>query len=296
MATTAELDPGTPDPGTPDRGRPDRGRPDPGTPDRGTPDRGSWSAAAPRIYLTGFMAAGKTAVGGALAALLGYRFIDLDRQIEARAGLSAAEIFERRGEEAFRELEHRALEGTANLRQTVIATGGGAMTFERNRALIRRLGLSVWLDPGFEIILARLDEAGRRRRPLFRDPEQARSSTRSVSTPTLERTSGSRSRPMRQPRKLLLESPGCSRERFAIPSPFRHARQLGRLRRGPAPGAPQAIRRDPGAGRSGRLRRRSQPGDRGDPEPRGGRFTSSAATTTRWFANSRTAPTSTSRP
>lgn len=143
-------------------------------PRRGGPDPRIGSAGSPRIYLTGFMGAGKTVVGQALAALLGCRFVDLDRRIEARTGLSVEEIFERRGEEAFRDLEHRALAGTADLRPAVIATGGGLMTFERNRELLRRLGVSVWLDPSFDTILARLDEDGRRRRPLFRDPDRAR--------------------------------------------------------------------------------------------------------------------------
>lgn len=127
-----------------------------------------------RIFLTGFMASGKTAVGSALADRLGYRFLDLDREVEARAGASVREIFARRGEAAFRDLEHRALAATAAAGEVVVATGGGAVVFERNRALIRRLGVSVWLDPGFETLLARLDEEGRRERPLLRDPEQAR--------------------------------------------------------------------------------------------------------------------------
>ena len=141
-------------------------------PARSVPPNGY--ATPSRIYLIGFMAAGKTAVGGALAASLDVRFVDLDREIETDTGLEVRQIFELRGEEAFRDLEHRALERTAAVPRAVIATGGGLMTFERNRALLRRLGLSVWLDPGFETILARLDAAGRLRRPLFRDPEQAR--------------------------------------------------------------------------------------------------------------------------
>lgn len=131
-------------------------------------------SAAPRIYLTGFMACGKTAVGEELAARLGYRFIDLDAEIEARAGETVRQIFERRGEAAFRDLEHRALAATAKVGEAVIATGGGLPTVERNRALLGRLGLSVWLDPSFETLLARLDEEGMKKRPLFADRSQAR--------------------------------------------------------------------------------------------------------------------------
>ncbi len=127
-----------------------------------------------RVYLVGFMAAGKTAVGSTLATLLGYGFGDLDRMIEERAGAPTHEIFSGRGESWFRDCEHRCLGDTGARDRFVIATGGGTMTFERNRELIGRLGTSVWLDPPFETLLARLEKAGRGIRPLFRDPEQAR--------------------------------------------------------------------------------------------------------------------------
>ncbi len=127
-----------------------------------------------RVYLVGFMAAGKSAVGSALAGLLGVDFYDLDRLIEQRAGAPVHEIFERRGEGWFRDLEHQCLEQTGALESAVIATGGGTMTFARNRELIGRLGASVWLDPPFETLMARLEKGGGPTRPLFRDPEQAR--------------------------------------------------------------------------------------------------------------------------
>ncbi len=131
-------------------------------------------AIAQRLYLVGFMACGKTAVGEILAARLGYRFLDLDAEIEARAGATVRQIFEQPGEAAFRDLEHRALAETASVRRAVIATGGGLMTFERNRSLVRRLGASVWLDPSFDTLLARLGAEGRAQRPLFGDPPAAR--------------------------------------------------------------------------------------------------------------------------
>jgi shikimate kinase len=129
--------------------------------------------ASPRVFLVGFMASGKTAVGSALAARLGVRFIDLDREIEAAAGADVATIFAQRGEPAFRDLEHQALRRTSAAAAAVVATGGGAMIAARNRALIRELGTSVWLDAGFDVILDRLSPSGRRQRPLFRDEEQA---------------------------------------------------------------------------------------------------------------------------
>lgn len=135
---------------------------------------GSVSPGLGRIYLVGFMAAGKTTVGAALAEILGGRFMDLDREIEAIAGERVHRIFERHGETHFRRLEHRCLERTADVADAVIATGGGTMAFERNREAIRHLGVSVWLDPGFETLLDRLTRSTRSRRPMFEDEEQAR--------------------------------------------------------------------------------------------------------------------------
>ena len=133
------------------------------------------SKAAPRrIYLTGFMAAGKTTIGSRLAELLDYPFVDLDHAIEQRTGERVPEIFARQGEDAFRNLEHECLLCTADLVQGVIATGGGTMAQERNREVIRQLGVSLWIDPGIELILARLRRSRRSDRPLFRDEEQAR--------------------------------------------------------------------------------------------------------------------------
>lgn len=127
-----------------------------------------------RVYLVGFMAAGKSRVGSVLAAKLGYRFYDLDRMIEDSAGHRVHEIFEHRGERGFRDLEHRCLRRTEALEKAVIATGGGAMAIAKNREVIRRLGLSVWLDPPLEVLFERLERAPASKRPLFRGREQAR--------------------------------------------------------------------------------------------------------------------------
>ncbi|MCP4658947.1 MAG: shikimate kinase [bacterium] len=126
-----------------------------------------------RIYLTGFMGAGKTTVGESLAAILEYRLTDLDREIEERAGLSISEIFARYGEARFRDLEHLCLQETAQRDDTVIATGGGTITFKRNLTLIRRLGVSVWLNPSFATIVDRIGGRGKWNRPLFRSEDQA---------------------------------------------------------------------------------------------------------------------------
>ena len=127
-----------------------------------------------RVYLTGFMAAGKSVVGSALAGILGFAFHDLDGAIEEAAGETVREIFSRHGEAAFRDLEHECLQRTSELGDVVVATGGGTMAFPRNRELIRRLGVSVWLDPPLETLLARLGRGVAGQRPLYGDENETR--------------------------------------------------------------------------------------------------------------------------
>ncbi len=129
-----------------------------------------------RIFLTGFMAAGKTTVGRELADLMKARFVDLDRVVEERAGASVRRIFARDGEARFRRLEHEALAGltAGDEIALVVATGGGTMSDSRNRRLMADSGRTVWLDPGFEVLSARLTAAAAGERPLFRDRQQAR--------------------------------------------------------------------------------------------------------------------------
>ena len=128
----------------------------------------------PRIFLTGFMGSGKTSVGRELAAALGWLFIDLDGAVEAHAGMTVREIFERSGEAAFRELEHAALLDAVRAPQpAVIATGGGTFVFPRNLAVVRQAGVSVWLNPSFATIVARIGALGKQDRPLFRNEVEA---------------------------------------------------------------------------------------------------------------------------
>ncbi len=129
-----------------------------------------------RIYLTGFMGAGKSAVGRRLAERLGIPFVDLDEEIEARAGLRVREIFERHGESEFRRLEQEALMATGEHPPepgVVVATGGGTVAFEANARWIRANGLAVWLNPAFATIVRRIGGLGKKDRPLFRDEAQA---------------------------------------------------------------------------------------------------------------------------
>jgi shikimate kinase len=125
----------------------------------------------PGLYLVGFMGAGKTTVGSALAEELGWCFIDIDREIEAQERASIAEIFRTRGEEHFRELEATAIRRRVALIEAgdpcVMALGGGAFVQAKNWELIQNNGVTVWLDCELETVRRRLD--GDVSRPLAQD-------------------------------------------------------------------------------------------------------------------------------
>lgn len=123
-----------------------------------------------KIYLVGFMAAGKTTVARALAERLGWRAEDVDELIEARERRTVADIFARQGEAYFRDVEREILKLLLPLRHAVIATGGGTFMDVDNRVAINMDGVSVWLDVPFEVVLARLPADGRR--PLAADRAQ----------------------------------------------------------------------------------------------------------------------------
>jgi len=125
------------------------------------------------IILTGFMGSGKTTVGRLLARRLGWRFTDLDRSIERRAGASVAAVFRDRGEAAFRDLEHRALRDLERTSRRVVAVGGGAPVFPRNRRWLRAAGLVVYLKVSPAELARRLGRA--RGRPLLASARGSRS-------------------------------------------------------------------------------------------------------------------------
>lgn len=108
------------------------------------------------IVLVGMMGAGKTAVGKALAARLQVPFLDSDAEIESAAAMSIAEIFERDGEAFFRDRETEVIDRLLRGACCVLSTGGGAFLFERNRDLISRKGVSVWLDVPLDLLWQRV--------------------------------------------------------------------------------------------------------------------------------------------
>ena len=118
------------------------------------------------LYLVGFMGAGKTSVGRCLAELLGWRFVDLDAEIEAREGTSVRELFRTKGEPYFREVEREELQRCSSQRGVVMALGGGAFCSDENRRIIESTGTSVWLDAPIDLLYSRC-EGDAPSRPLF---------------------------------------------------------------------------------------------------------------------------------
>ena len=124
------------------------------------------------IILCGFMGSGKTVVGRELAKIMGRRFVDTDELVEKKQGIPIKAIFEAYGEDRFRDLEHEACAETAKLKNCIISTGGGAVTFDRNVEALKRGGKIVFLDTDFETICERIGTSTNR--PLFQDREKAK--------------------------------------------------------------------------------------------------------------------------
>ena len=121
------------------------------------------------IVLVGMMGAGKSSIGRRLAATLGLPFVDADEEIEKAANLTIPEIFERHGEEHFRDGERKVIARLLGEGACVIALGGGAFESAETRDKVKEQGVSIWLDAEFETLMARVRK--RSHRPLLRNPD-----------------------------------------------------------------------------------------------------------------------------
>ena len=121
---------------------------------------------ADKVYLVGFMAAGKTTMARALAKRLDWCAVDIDELIEQHEHQTIADIFATHGEPHFRAAERAVLLEQLPERHLVVATGGGTFVDPQNRAAMND-GVSVWLDVQLDRVIARLPGDGRR--PLAAD-------------------------------------------------------------------------------------------------------------------------------
>ncbi len=119
------------------------------------------------IVLIGFMGCGKSTIGAELRRMLGYRLIDMDSEIEKRAGCRIVELFAREGEAGFRAREHALLQelGKIGKAPMIISTGGGVVLLPENRCLLPQLGYVVWLKADAALIYERTRRS--RSRPIL---------------------------------------------------------------------------------------------------------------------------------
>ena len=123
------------------------------------------------VALVGMMGAGKTAVGRALAARLGVRFLDSDAEIVEAAAMTIAEIFARDGEPFFRTREYEVISRLMENERCILSTGGGAFLAKRVRDVVSDKGVSVWLNADLDLLWSRVRH--RDTRPLLQteDPK-----------------------------------------------------------------------------------------------------------------------------
>ncbi len=126
------------------------------------------------------MGSGKSSVGRLLATHLGFQFVDTDAMVVQSAGMPITEIFERHGEEAFRDMESAALASLLGKESLVVATGGGIVTREKNIPLLHQLGFTLGLMADEATIFERVSR--NTRRPLLQTPNPRQTITDLLAT------------------------------------------------------------------------------------------------------------------
>jgi shikimate kinase len=126
----------------------------------------------PNLVLIGFMGTGKTVVGKTVARRMGRPFVDIDDRIVEAAGMSINDIFQRHGEDLFRDIESEMIEKTSAAQGLVISTGGGSLLRPKNVENLKRTGVLVWLVASAEEIIRRV--ADDRHRPLLAVPDRVK--------------------------------------------------------------------------------------------------------------------------
>lgn len=114
------------------------------------------------LFLIGFMGAGKSTVARAMSALCGLEVLEMDEEIERRAGMSISGLFSTLGEEAFRRMETELITTLAPEKRFVVSCGGGTPMREVNARAMRRKGAIVWLTATPDTVLARVADSNSR--------------------------------------------------------------------------------------------------------------------------------------
>ncbi|MBO3700791.1 shikimate kinase [Roseivirga sp. E12] len=121
------------------------------------------------IFLTGLAGSGKSTLGKSLAKRLGYKFIDLDTEIEKKEGMTIPEVFKRFGEGQFRIFERETLHQLIAVEDHfVLATGGGTPCYHFNMDAMNEAGMTVYLDVAPGDLALRIIEEGVESRPMFK--------------------------------------------------------------------------------------------------------------------------------
>jgi len=142
----------------------------------------------PNIILIGFMGSGKSSVGRHVAEMSGHRFVDTDLLVAQKAGMGISRIFREQGEEGFRQLETSVLRDLVGVCGIVMATGGGLVLRQENRALLHEIGVVVWLDAEPDVIFERVSRTNKRPLLATDNPRATFDELRAARLPVYEQT------------------------------------------------------------------------------------------------------------